>query len=257
MRLTVLGGAAAGGNTGQGCSGYLVESGSTRVVLDLGPGTLPELRRHVDYRALAGVVVSHVHLDHVLDLLALRFALAYNPRPAPRPLQLWMPPGGLAFLSGAAAAFAAPGEEERFFAEQFDVSEYDPSRPLRIGGLSIAFAPTTHFVPCWATRVEGGDGAVLTYTADTGPAADLAAFAAGSGVLVAEANDVDPTPDRPENRGHMTAAEAGDLARRAGAGRLVLAHLWEENGLPLSRAQAARAFPGPIEIARPGLRLSW
>jgi ribonuclease BN (tRNA processing enzyme) len=44
MELTILGGSAAGPNPGQGCSGYLVESGTTRVVVDLGPGTFPELR---------------------------------------------------------------------------------------------------------------------------------------------------------------------------------------------------------------------
>ena len=84
MELTILGGSAAGPNPGQGCSGYLVESGTTRVVVDLGPGTFPELRRHVDYRLLDGVVLSHGHLDHFLDILTVRYALAYNPVAAGR-----------------------------------------------------------------------------------------------------------------------------------------------------------------------------
>ena len=70
MELTILGGSAAGPNPGQGCSGYLVESGTTHVVIDLGSGTFPELRRHVDYRLLDGVVLSHGHLDHFLDILS-------------------------------------------------------------------------------------------------------------------------------------------------------------------------------------------
>src|SRR5215213_12027870 len=82
MELTVLGGSAAGPNPGQGCSGCLIESGATQVVVDLGPGTFTELRRHVDYRSIDGVVLSHGHLDHFLDVLTLRYALAYNPVPA-------------------------------------------------------------------------------------------------------------------------------------------------------------------------------
>ncbi len=108
MRLTVLGGSAAGPNVGQGCSGYLLDVGSTRLVLDLGPGTLPELRRFADFRTLAGLVVSHLHVDHVLDLVALRFALAYNPVRPPGRLPLWLPPGGQDFLGGVAAALAEP-----------------------------------------------------------------------------------------------------------------------------------------------------
>ena len=83
MRLTILGGSAASPNAGMGCAGLLVLTDRTRLVLDLGPGTLQELRRHTDFRTLDAVIVSHMHVDHVLDLLALRHALAYNPLPAP------------------------------------------------------------------------------------------------------------------------------------------------------------------------------
>ena len=64
MRLTILGGASAAPNARQGCSGYLIESDETCVVLDLGPGTLPELRAHADLRALDAVVISQLHSAH-------------------------------------------------------------------------------------------------------------------------------------------------------------------------------------------------
>src|SRR5262245_21691187 len=101
VRLTVLGGSAASPNAGAGCSGYLVEEGETRLWIDPGPGTLAELRSHTDYRSLSAVLISHMHLDHVLDLLALRHALAYNPVPAPGPVPVWLPPDGSAFLARA------------------------------------------------------------------------------------------------------------------------------------------------------------
>lgn len=88
MRLTVLGGSAAGPNPGQGCSGDLVQSGPTGVVLDPGPGTLPELQKHVDYREIDAVVLTHLHADHWLDVVAPRFALTYNPIPARRTVPL-------------------------------------------------------------------------------------------------------------------------------------------------------------------------
>lgn len=258
MRLTVLGGSAAGPNTGQGCSGYLVEVDSTRLVLDLGPGTLPELRRHAEFRALDALIVSHCHLDHMLDLLALRFALAYNPHPPTRPLPLWLPPGGRTFLGRAAEAFAEPGKADAFFSTVFDVAEYDPEGILTIGVARVTFAPTVHFVPCWAMRVAGaGNGGDLVYTADTGPTAHLADFAANASVLVAESTFLAPVVERPAERGHLTAAEAAEMALAAGVSTLVLSHLWEELGFEAYRDQAAGVYPGRIEVARPGLQLSW
>lgn len=259
MRLTVLGGAAAGGNTGVGCSGYLVESGHSRLVLDLGPGTLPELRRHTDFRRLDAVVISHLHLDHVLDLLALRFALAYNPVPPPGRLPLWLPPGGLAFLSRAAAAFSTEGNPDEFFSRVFDAREFDPGAALEVGSdVSIRFTPTVHFVACWAMRISTGYPASdLVYTADTGPDAPLAAFADGARVLVAEGTEVESPAAGSTQRGHLSPTEAAMVARDAGVKILVLTHLWEEYGIDVARRQAAAVFAGRIEIARPGLHVEW
>jgi ribonuclease BN (tRNA processing enzyme) len=97
----------------------------------------------------------------------------------------------------------------------------------------------------------------LTYTADTGPTADLVPFASGSAVLVVEAG-AGPTPEEPVGRrGHLTPEEAGLLAERTGARLLLLTHLWEEHGRERSAAQAAAVFSGRLELARPGLAIEW
>jgi ribonuclease BN (tRNA processing enzyme) len=256
MRLTILGGSAASPNTGMGCSGLLVQNGETRIVLDLGPGTLPELRKHADFRTLDAVIISHMHVDHVLDLLALRHALAYNPISAPAPVPVWLPPGGAAFLAEATAPFDACDEPGRF-AATVDVAEYDPAQPLIIGDLVLTFAPSVHYIPAWAMRVHGDGATDLGYTGDTGPTADLAEFFAGVGVLVAEATLLEPGNAPIAERGSLTAAEAGELAAAAGAKTLILTHMWEERDFAACRKQAGTAFAGRIMLASPGLTLSW
>lgn len=257
MRLTVLGGSAAGINTGAGCSGYLVDSGATRIVLDLGPGTLPELRRHADFRVLDGIVISHMHLDHILDLAALRFALAYNPIEPRCRLPLWLPPGGEEQLGRVARAFAEPSTEDEFFATVFEVQEYDPDDRLTLGNLDMTFLPTIHYVPCWAMRLDAVGGPSLGYTADTGPATPLAPFFEGVDVLVSEATLLEPDDNPPDRRGHLTADEAGSLARQAGAATLVLSHIWEERGFDVVRAAAATVFGGRLVVAHPGVVVEW
>jgi len=237
------------------CSGYLIESGTTRLVLDFGPGVLPELRRHTDFRLLSAIVISHMHLDHMLDLLALRHALAYNPRPAPAPIPLWLPPAGAAHLAQATAPFDTCDEPGRF-GRTIEVNEYDPEIGLGIGDLRITFAPTIHYFPGYAMRITAPTGQSLGYTGDTGPTADLVDFVTGVNILVAESTLIDGGSLPVQARGSLTAAEAGELARNAGASVLVLTHMWEELGFANYRAWAAAAFPGRIELARPGLTIA-
>jgi ribonuclease BN (tRNA processing enzyme) len=259
MKLTILGGSAAGTNTGQGCSGSLVESEGTRVVLDLGPGTLQELRKHTDYRTLSGVVISHMHLDHIGDLLALRFALAYNPISPAGPISLYLPPGGAATLYALGDSLASQPDPAGFFGSVFSITEYDPVGGLLVDDLRLTFTPTVHFIPCWAIRLRpqtsgAGD---LTYTADSGPAANLADFARDSEVLLAEATYIDP-PETPfAERGHLTAAETGQIASAANVQNLVLTHMWEELGFDNYRSGAASAYGGPVALATPGLQIEW
>jgi ribonuclease BN (tRNA processing enzyme) len=256
MELTILGGSAAGPNPGQGCSGYLIESGTTRIVVDLGSGTFPELRRHVDYRLLDGVVLSHGHLDHFLDILALRYALAYNPVVANRRLPLWLPPGGLELLHRLAQAVTGDPDTEEFLAV-FDANLYNPDALLAIGELQLRFHPTVHYVPCWAARISNGVDGDLFYTADTGPAANLAAAATGSRVIVAEGTERENSREPFESRGHMTPAEAGALARDAGVKVLVLSHLWVEDDPFRAVSEATRMFGGAVKLATPGLHMAW
>ena len=140
MKLTVLGGSAAGPNPGQGCSGYFVESGTTRVVVDLGSGTFPELRRHVDYRLLDGVVLSHGHLDHFLDVLTLRYALLTTQSPADRQLPLWLPPGGLGLLDRLAQAITDDSDSGEFLSV-FEVNQYEPDALLKNRRAGIPLFP--------------------------------------------------------------------------------------------------------------------
>ncbi len=254
MDVTVLGGSAAGANPGQGCSGYLIEHAGTRIVLDLGPGTFPELRLHLDYRTLDAVVLSHLHLDHMLDVFTLRYALAYNPIAAPAPIPLWVPPGGRQFLADAARVFAGETGADAFN-DVFVIREYAPEDELLLGSLTLRFRPTVHYVPCWAIRVSTGQDGDVFYSADTGPTADLLPLATGSALIIAE-GAATPGGDEPfAARGHLTPGEAGKLARDAGAQLLLLTHLWAEND-PFEAVLAAEAaFGGPVVLATRGTRV--
>lgn len=83
MRLTVLGCFGPFPAAGGACSGYLVESGETKLLLDCGSGVLKNLLRVCPLSALTGAVISHLHMDHASDLGVLRYALEQSGRQLP------------------------------------------------------------------------------------------------------------------------------------------------------------------------------
>jgi ribonuclease BN (tRNA processing enzyme) len=247
--MRVLGKSPSWQDAGGACSGYLVESGETRLLLDCGPGVLGKLRAVCDYAAVDAIVLSHLHADHILDLVPYASALTYGPRwaqaPAPRPA-LHPPPGG---GERFAALCEAAGMSATHIASAFDVRDYDPAEPLGVGALRVRFQPVPHYVPANAIEVAE-DGRRLTFGADSGPSEELVAFARGTDLLLLEATLSEPDDGDP--RGHMTPAEAGEHGRRAGARRLVVTHISDEVDLDAARAAASAAFGGDAELAAEG-----
>ncbi|MGH9172991.1 MAG: MBL fold metallo-hydrolase [Vicinamibacterales bacterium] len=256
LSVTILGGSAAWPNPGQGCSSYLVSDGQTSVLLDCGPDTLLELRKHADYTALDAIVVSHCHADHILDLVPYRYGLIYGPRRSSRRIPVWLPPGGITRLTMLASAFDGQGEPaSAFWDPAFALAEYDPSSSLQINELALSFASTQHFVECYAIRVDSTDGRALVYSSDTGSIDPLKGLVMGADVVIAEAT-VEHHDDRPaETRGHITPEDAACLAVAAGARALVVTHLWSERSDDVVRKEASASFDGEVLIAKPGLRV--
>ena len=255
MKLTVIGGSAACPNPGDASSSYLVEHDGFSLVLDCGPGSISVLRRFVKLRDVGSVFISHIHSDHTVDLVPFRYGLRYIPGGRGPKVPLWLPPNGKSFLNQLSSVFALGTEANHpFFDTEFEIAEYDPSGCITAGPFSVRFMPTTHFIPCWAMRVESAAG-TLVYLADSKYIESLADFAQGADVLVCEATAPMPEPGDPRSDGHMTAAEGGHLATLASAKHLVLTHMWAENGMDTSASQARATFDGAITMARSGVQV--
>ena len=251
MKVTILGASPAIPNPGGACTGLLVEAAGAALLVDCGPGVVSQLERHLDFHRLTAVLITHLHADHCLDLVMLRNGLKYAPwiGPKPRP-SLYLPPTGRAFLGRAGHLFNQGETQADFFGDQFSIAEYDPTRRLQVGPLTLTFTPTRHYIDCWAVRIEAA-GRVVAFSADTGPEADLTPVARDADLFICEAG-VESRVSDPDTWGHLAPDEAGHFARRAGAKRLVITHIWHEYDRPRMRAAAAAAFGGPTDLAAEG-----
>jgi ribonuclease BN (tRNA processing enzyme) len=249
VRITVLGKSPAWQDAGGACSGYLVESERTCLLVDCGPGVLAKLRERIDYAGVDAVAITHLHADHILDLVPFASALTFSPRgeagTLPRP-ELHVPPGGSESL---AALSAAAGMLPDHVSGPFALREYDPDEAIAVGDLRLRFRRVPHYIASHAIEVT--DGRVrLTFGADCGPSDALADFARASDLLLVEATLREPDTGTP--RGHMTPHEAGQAGRRAGARRLVVTHYSDELDAETVRAEAARGYGGAVELAAEG-----
>jgi ribonuclease BN (tRNA processing enzyme) len=252
-RLVVLGGCGAWPEAGRACSGFVVEHGGARVVLDLGYGTLPRLLGLLGSAVADGVdavIVTHQHPDHMIDLHGL-FRARWFGRPEAPAIPLYAPEGVLAQVAGL------EDDDVPAVRQVFDWHPL-PAGPYQVGPFRLDSRPLPHYVPNAGVRLTA-PGLTISYTGDTGPAAALTELGRAADIYLVEATSRDQQrpaqPEPAEPRMHLTAREAGAVAAAAGVQRLLLTHFWPGNDRERSRAEAAEAFGGEILIAHEDLQV--
>jgi ribonuclease BN (tRNA processing enzyme) len=258
LKLTVLGKSPSWQDAGGACSGYLLETDQTKVLLDCGNGVFGKLRERVDYTDVDGVVISHLHADHFLDLVPYSYALIYAPKQQPVPVHIWegtdaparpqmvAPPGAVETFRQVVGAWG----NDDLIESAFRIQEYEAGDRVEIGDIWATFHQVPHFIETFAVRIGSDVGGEIVYSADTRPGREIIDAARDADLLLIEGTL--PRPERTGNRGHLTPEEAGEHAKEAGAKRVVITHLSDELGEDWAREEAERGFGGGVEIAHEG-----
>ena len=199
------------------------------------------------------MLISHLHADHFLDLVPFSYALTYGPRrqaaaDRPRPV-LHAPAGARATFRRVVGAWGGGGPGGGAPSTCGSTSRTTSCTSARCRCASASCRTSSRATP-WRSPPRADGAGRFTFGADSAPSDDLCEFARDTDLLLIEATLSEPEPSGP--RGHMTAAEAGEHGRRAGARRLVLTHVSDELDSDRVRAEAERAFGGPVELARAG-----
>ena len=244
LDLDVLGaGPAYTDKPGSAGAAYLVRAGSTAVVLDLGQGSFPRLARTIEPSTVDAVVISHLHPDHFIDLVALRHYLRWQFRPVRR-VRVIAP-------DGLERRIDALHDQPGFSAESLDIEPVAPG-PLAVDGLEIEASRVTHTADSHAYRVATGDGPGLVYSGDCGRATDLAPLIRPGDALLCEVS-FGPGPV-PFEAVHLDGPAVGDLGARTGAGRILLTHLQMGYDPEATIASVRARYGGPVELVEPGAR---
>jgi ribonuclease BN (tRNA processing enzyme) len=246
VKLTVLGSHGTWPGPAGECSGYLVASDGFHLWLDAGTGTFARLQEQVAVGDVGGILISHGHADHFLDMIPAFYARHYGRLGTPG-LPFHSPSG---FTDLASLLVSENGRD--VMAEAYAFHERRAGDVFEVGPFRVTAFEMTHIgVYSLGSRIEA-DGVTLAYTGDTGPCPEAIELARGADLFLAEA-----TYQNSSNLTyfHLSAQQAAEHGAAAGAGRLVLTHLVPGTDPSISVEEAAAAFDGPVDAAAPGV--SW
>ncbi len=207
MQITVLGNSGPYPGPGSTCSGYLLEADGIKILLDCGCGVLSELQKKCSLQELDAVILSHLHADHMSDMLVMRYALMLEEREHALPVYMPNQPESEAWLLNGC--------------KYFDTIEINYKKYYTLGNLKIFFTPVMHPVLAYAVRVEK-HGKALVYSGDTMYDENLIDFATNADLFVCDAafSEKEHWPEAP----HASAKQAAIMAQKAKVKRLMLTH---------------------------------
>jgi len=238
----LLGTGAAASDARRTTTMLAVEDAGSVVLIDCGGDAVQRaLASGIDPDAIDALIVTHEHPDHAggFALFMERIWLLGRKRPIP--------------VIGIEPAL----RQARRVLEAFDTSGWDlpaiewrtvehtaGAEVLRDGRWRITAAPGVHSVPTIGVRVDTMGGGTMAYSCDTERTPAIVELARGAELLVHEATGGFP--------GHASNEDAAEVAREAGAGRLVLVHLPPD--VHDGQLAAARAIFPHVEFGDDGGR---
>lgn len=234
MKLKVLGTQSPYNTPNHHCPGFLITEGQINIMLDCGSGSHSVLNFPHDLQNLS-VILSHLHRDHYNDIYNLQYAsfVFHNQKRIERPISIYMP------KTPSRISTDIMSEKDSFARYRF----INEKTSLKLGKMHLYFCQTDHPVETYAIKVCSGDKTIV-YTSDTSFSAKskLAEFAQGADLLICESSLL-KEHGFPEINSHLTAYQAGVIAKEAQVKGLLLTHFWPEESVQKYVLEAKKIFP--------------
>jgi ribonuclease BN (tRNA processing enzyme) len=245
-------------------SGYLVETGSRKILFDFGPGAYHRLlEAGVKPVEITDVFFTHLHYDHCLDYIRLVMTHwdqgagkipelnVYGPAHTARMTELIVGEDGIfgpdlrarTELPMSQAVFVARGGTLPRAKPRPIVRELRSGEVIDAGEFRVEVRAVIHAQPildCFGYRIEA-DGRSFAYSGDAGPCEAMVQLARECDVLVHMCHFISGTALNREfdkrNMGHLELARLGD---RANVRNVVVSHVTEQFDRPGLRERVIR-----------------
>jgi len=224
-------------------SGYLINLDGKYTLFDSGSGTLNRIASvGVDYKTIENVFYTHLHVDHITDLLPLLFARKYDPLNKDAvDLNIYGPIGIIDYLKKLESIGGSWVYSQN---TSISVVELKPGTEIKIHGGNVIPHATYHQLNSLGYRIETEDGDLFSYTGDTEAGDSLLGLFANATLAISECS----FPDDNKKEGHFTPNTLSIIAEKAHVKKLVLTHLYPEMDNIDAVSLIKLNFSGSVEL---------
>lgn len=217
--LIILGSGTGVPSLKRGSPGLAVTTEGSRILIDSGPGILRRmLEVGLTYDDVDLLLYSHIHPDHVSDLVPLLFASKYSDLLRKRDLLCVGGPGFRRYFNRIKKVYGSWIVSEFYQLTLKEISR----RPLIFQDLKISAKPMAHLPESVGYRIEFKDGRSVTISGDTDYCRNLVELASEVDLLVLECS----FPNDKKVEGHLTPSLAGRIALESRCKKLLLIHFY-------------------------------
>ena len=220
MKLTVLGSGTVLSKE-RACSGFLLESGKKKLLIDIGEGALTNLKRVAEPADINTILLTHFHSDHTSALapflLYKRLAFKYGVIKDANQLTIIGPKGLAAFCESLDNVF--PTLKDVPFKV---VTKELGNSFLMLPGFRIKTRIMKHESTI-AYRIEAEEKSIV-FSGDTAYCEDIISLANEADLLVLECS----LPDSLPSSNHLTVSQAASIAKQANVKSLLLNHFYPQ-----------------------------
>jgi len=203
----------------RGAPGLLIISDRTHLLIDSGSGTLGRmLGIGFTYRDPDLLLYTHIHPDHVSDLVPIIFASKYADQPREKELLCIGGPGFRSYFEKLKNLYGSWIEPNSY---QLTIKEIS-QEPFVYRDLRILSSPMAHISESVGYRIEFKDGKSTAISGDTDYCQNIVDLAFEVDLLVLECS----FPDGRKVEGHLTPSLAGRIALESRCKKLLLTHLY-------------------------------
>jgi ribonuclease Z len=240
-KLTILGSAAAVPDMDHENVYMVLEGEKSALLIDCAGSPLARLRAAgVDLDKLGSLIVTHHHPDHIYGVPSLLLGLRMHSRRAL--FDIFGTRESLAVIWGMMDLLEWQKWPSPFPVGRHEVKMTEGALVTDSDEFEVRASPTEHSLPSIGLRiVSKATGGVVAYSSDTSPCDAFVRLAQGADILIHESTG--------DYVGHSTGTQAGAVARRCGAKKLVLIHYAIDADFEALRWEAEKEFGEAVELA--------